>query len=612
MNFTRRRFLETWTSAGAYLLTMPLLGCTEGGGTDGSGVAGSGNGSSGTGSGGGSVSPALSFTAPQEGALHAATWMVFGATVSAWGDDAGVTVAKTDGSTDVLLSRNVAREDLLRIAAQVSRFEPVTMLVDTPRRVNNNLGDQDLASANSFLVNMVSSTGPKNTLQLWSSPVTPTTTLSPYDVDANGVPLGHILVGLPSSGTNAGQPLPAINNGRIHFARVPVNDLWARDTGPVFVKGSDSKIYGANFNFNGWGQGFGPNNDGLALSSNNANGLRLSTGLASQYVFDTVKYGPYNATTGLGGVEFAAIDGDMNVAFAISSLSGTTALSSWLTLEGGAVELSGNGLAIMAQSCVLNGNRNPGKTAADVATELKRVLGVQKIYWVPGVKSQEITDDHIDFHMRFASASALDTITNIVAVWDGGTLLKTDTKPTSPDGLNLQALLASLPGGSVQSTTAEENITFYGVANPSVRVWQPVPAGITPAVIMLGNITISQINVANLAAALQTKNQINIVLLPWPDYAKAKVAVNARSTGINGSLLTYRSSFDTTFAASYIGYYETSQCIVMSQYGDVANDLLAFQILQTLYPDRYLIQIVTDGISNAGGTIHCSTQQQIA
>ena len=34
----------------------------------------------------------------------------------------------------------------------------------------------------------------------------------------------------------------------------PIDDLWMRDTGPVFVKQAGGALAGVNFNFNGWGE----------------------------------------------------------------------------------------------------------------------------------------------------------------------------------------------------------------------------------------------------------------------------------------------------------------------------------------------------------------------
>ncbi|MFE3026751.1 agmatine deiminase family protein, partial [Nocardia tengchongensis] len=39
---------------------------------------------------------------------------------------------------------------------------------------------------------------------------------------------------------------------------------------------------------------------------------------------------------------------------------------------------------------------------ADVEAELKYLLGLEKIIWLPGIKGEDITDGHTDFYARFA------------------------------------------------------------------------------------------------------------------------------------------------------------------------------------------------------------------
>ena len=51
---------------------------------------------------------------------------------------------------------------------------------------------------------------------------------------------------------------------------------------------------------------------------------------------------------------------------------------------------------------MLNENRNPGVGKAHCERELKRLLGLKKIIWLPGIKGKDITDGHTDFYARFA------------------------------------------------------------------------------------------------------------------------------------------------------------------------------------------------------------------
>ncbi len=134
----------------------------------------------------------------------------------------------------------------------------------------------------------------------------------------------------------------------------PLDDLWMRDTGPVFVKSNAGGKAGVNFNFNGWG---------------------------NKQVHQQ----------------------DAKVSAFVAKRAGVPSLRSGLVLEGGGIEVDGHGSAIITESCVLNANRNPGVSKAGCEVELKRLLGIDKIIWLPGIKGRDITDGHTDFYARFAS-----------------------------------------------------------------------------------------------------------------------------------------------------------------------------------------------------------------
>jgi agmatine deiminase len=133
----------------------------------------------------------------------------------------------------------------------------------------------------------------------------------------------------------------------------PINDLWMRDSGPVFVKDAQGKMAAVNFNFNGWGN-------------------------KQEHQADAM------------------------VAAFVAGRSAAPLLTSKLILEGGGIEVDGEGSAIITESCVLNANRNPGVSKAQCETELQRLLGLSKIIWLPGLAGRDITDGHTDFYARFA------------------------------------------------------------------------------------------------------------------------------------------------------------------------------------------------------------------
>lgn len=142
-----------------------------------------------------------------------------------------------------------------------------------------------------------------------------------------------------------------------------IDDLWMRDTGCVFVRNARGERAAVGFNFNGWG--------------NKQPHAR-----------------------------------DATVAARMAELAGVPLLRSRLVLEGGGIEVDGEGTAIITESCVLNENRNPGVSKAAAEDELKRLLGLQKIVWLPGIAGRDITDGHTDFYARFLKpgvvAAALD------------------------------------------------------------------------------------------------------------------------------------------------------------------------------------------------------------
>jgi agmatine deiminase len=64
------------------------------------------------------------------------------------------------------------------------------------------------------------------------------------------------------------------------------------------------------------------------------------------------------------------------------------------------------------------------------------------------------------------------------------------------------------------------------------------------------------------------------------------------------------------FVNSYANYYVCNNAVICAEFGDDAADAEAAHILGQLYPGREIVSLNTDAIGEAGGGIHCSTQQQ--
>lgn len=64
------------------------------------------------------------------------------------------------------------------------------------------------------------------------------------------------------------------------------------------------------------------------------------------------------------------------------------------------------------------------------------------------------------------------------------------------------------------------------------------------------------------------------------------------------------------FAAGYINYYPCNGGIILPEFGDKTTDAQARSLLESLFPQRTVVQINIDNIASGGGGIHCVTMQQ--
>ncbi|MGC7402298.1 agmatine deiminase family protein [Pandoraea pneumonica] len=275
---------------------------------------------------------APTWTMPDEGERHSATWMAFGPSEDIWG-------RRMQGA---------AQDGLARIAQAIGDFEPVNMLVR----------EED------------------------------------YDVAQRKC------------------------GDTVNLIVQPIDDLWIRDTGPVFVRARTGEKAGINFNFNGWGR--------------------------------KQAYGD-----------------DAKVADFVAQEAGVRALHTRLVLEGGGIEVDGDGTAIITESCVLNRNRNPGVDKAACEVELKRLLGLRKIIWLPGIAGKDITDGHTDFYARFARPGVVIAhLDNDTSSYDHAvTMRHLDLLRQATDAAGRKLQVVVLPGPNSVRSTYESDEFAAGYVN---------------------------------------------------------------------------------------------------------------------------------------------------
>jgi agmatine deiminase len=145
----------------------------------------------------------------------------------------------------------------------------------------------------------------------------------------------------------------------VNVVTMAIDDSWLRDSAPTIVVHQDGRRAAAAFTFNAWGG----------------------------------KYHPF--------------DQDATLGERLAALADVPVYRSMLVVEGGGFLSDGEGTLITAETCVLNPNRNPGWTKSEAEAELRAMLGVQKVIWLPGDVTDTETDGHVDGYVAYVKPATV-------------------------------------------------------------------------------------------------------------------------------------------------------------------------------------------------------------
>jgi agmatine deiminase len=145
----------------------------------------------------------------------------------------------------------------------------------------------------------------------------------------------------------------------VRLVEMTSNDSWIRDCGPTFVVNDAGQVRGIDWKFNAWG--------------------------------------------GLAGGLYFPWDQDDLVGEKVIELERDDRYAPDFVLEGGSIDVDGQGTLLTTEECLLNPNRNPDKSRAEIEQSLRDYLNLEKILWLEKGVYLDETSGHTDNFCRFVA-----------------------------------------------------------------------------------------------------------------------------------------------------------------------------------------------------------------
>ncbi len=151
---------------------------------------------------------------------------------------------------------------------------------------------------------------------------------------------------------------------RINLERVTIwvsdyADVWFRDYGPIFVKNAKHELAMIHWDFNSWGD------------------------------------------------KYETLLKDKEIPNVINKQMRLRCFTPGIVLEGGSIDVNGEGTLLTTEQCLLNSNRNPHLNKEKIEQYLKDYLGVRHFIWLKRGILGDDTDGHIDDLARFVNPTTI-------------------------------------------------------------------------------------------------------------------------------------------------------------------------------------------------------------
>ena len=143
---------------------------------------------------------------------------------------------------------------------------------------------------------------------------------------------------------------------------IPPADVWFRDYGPIFVKrevGNRAEVAMTKWRFNAWGD------------------------------------------------KYDSLLPDTEIPYQLHPHLGMPIFEAGIVMEGGSIEVNGRGTLLTTEQCLLNKNRNPKLTKAEIEQKLADFLGIRHFLWLKEGIEGDDTDGHIDDIARFVNPTTI-------------------------------------------------------------------------------------------------------------------------------------------------------------------------------------------------------------